>query len=88
MEVLEKGAPLVRRENDNAYFGAFRAIRDKEGRIIGVQGILSHNHLVEATLGQIGDFTTIVVFLLVAVFTIIVWSYIRIQKVLINGKQF
>ena len=67
MEVLEKGASLVRRENDNAYFGAFRAIRDKEGRIIGVQGILSHNHLVEATLGQIGDFTTIVVFLLVAV---------------------
>lgn len=52
MEVLEKGAPLVRRENDNAYFGAFRAIRDKEGRIIGVQGILSHNHLVEAILGQ------------------------------------
>ena len=30
MEVLEKGASLVRRENDNAYFGAFRAIRDKE----------------------------------------------------------
>ncbi|MGI6585481.1 MAG: hypothetical protein ACOX3L_05980 [Lutisporaceae bacterium] len=52
MEILEKGAPLVRREHDNAYFGAFRAIRDKEGRIIGVQGILSHNHLVEAILGQ------------------------------------
>ncbi len=95
-EVLEKGAPFVkmldiysgRGEGSSSYFGAFRPIKDIEGRIIGVHGIIYYDRLAETTLGQIRDFTVIVVILLAAVFSAIMWSYFRIQRVLVEEKQF
>lgn len=95
-EVLEKGGSFVGRleiysggqEDSNSYFGAFRPIKDFEGSIIGAQGIIYYDHFVEATFEQIRNFTIIVVILLAAVFSIIVWSYTKIQKVLISEKQF
>jgi len=87
-EVLEKGASFVKRlEDNNTYLGAFRAIKDIEGHIIGAQGIIYHDSLAEATLKQIKDFTVIVVILLAAVFSVIVWFYFKIQKVLLEEKQ-
>jgi len=95
-EVLEKDTPFVKRleifrgswEDEDSYFGAFRAIKDIEGNIIGVQGIIHNDPLAETTLGQIRDFTVIAVILLAAVFSIIIWSYINAQKVLFKEKQF
>ncbi|HNT04426.1 MAG TPA: diguanylate cyclase [Bacillota bacterium] len=95
-EVLEKDTPFVKRleifrgsrEDKDSYFGAFRAIKDIEGSIIGVQGIIHNDPLAETTLGQIRDFTVIAVILLAAVFSIIIWSYINAQKVLLKEKQF
>jgi diguanylate cyclase (GGDEF)-like protein len=95
-EVFEKDTPFVKRleifrgsrEDKDSYFGAFRAIKDIEGSIIGVQGIIHNDPLAETTLGQIRDFTVIAVILLIAVFSIIIWSYIKIQKVLLKEKQF
>lgn len=96
MEVLEKGRPLIKsvkiytgqRGDSNVYYGAFRPIKDIEGRIIGVQGILYYNRLAEATLGQVRDFTAIVVILLIAIFSIVAWSYLKTQKILLGEKQF
>ncbi len=95
-EVLEKDTSFVKRleifrgnrEDKDSYFGAFRAIKDIEGSIIGVQGIIHNDPLAETTLGQIRDFTVIAVILLAAVFSIIVWSYIKTRKVLLKEKQF
>jgi diguanylate cyclase (GGDEF)-like protein len=95
-EVIEKGVPYIGRiriystqiNNNNLYFGAFRPIKDAEGSTIGAQGIIYYDRLAEATLGQIRDFTIIVVILLVAVFTIIAWSYLKTQKMLLKEKQF
>ena len=95
-EVLEKDTPFVKRleifrggrEDKYSYFGAFRAIKDIEGNIIGVQGIIYNDLLTEITLRQIRDFTVIAVILLIAVFSTIVWSYIKAQKVLLKEKQF
>ena len=95
-EVLEKDTPFVKRleifkgsrEDKNSYFGAFMAIKDIEGSIIGVQGIIHNDPLAETTLSQIRDFTVIAVILLAAVFSLIVWSYIKSQKVLLKEKQF
>lgn len=95
-EVLEKGGSIINRleiysggrEDNNSYFGAFRPIKDFEGSIIGTQGIIYYDHLAEATFGQIRDFTVIVVILLAVIFSIIAWSYTKIQKILISEKQF
>lgn len=95
-EVLEKGMPLVDRiaiysgglNKSTPYFGAFRPIKDINGNIIGTQGIIYYDRLAEATLGQIRDFTIIVVILLIAVFTIITRSYLNTQRVLLKEKQF
>ena len=95
-EVFEKDTPFVKRleifkgsrEDKNSYFGAFMAIKDIEGSIIGVQGIIHNDPLAETTLSQIRDFTVIAVILLAAVFSLIVWSYIKSQKVLLKEKQF
>lgn len=95
-EVLEKGVPYIgkvgiystRTNNKNPYFGAFRPVKDIEGRIIGAQGVIYYDRLVEATLGQIKDFTIIVVILMIAVFTIITGSYIKTQRMLLKEKQF
>ncbi len=95
-EVLGKGAPYIGRvgiyssriNNSNSYFGAFRPVRDIEGNIIGAQGIIYHDRLAEATLVQIKDFTIIVVILLLVVFTIIAWSYLKTQRILLVEKQF
>lgn len=95
-EVLENGVPYISRigiystrvNNNNPYFGAFRPIKDIEGSTIGAQGIIYYDRLAEATLGQIKDFTIIIVMLLAAVFTIIAWSYLRTQEVLLKEKQF
>ena len=95
-EVLEKDAPFIKGieiyrgglEYKNSYFGAFRAIKDIDGSIIGVQGIVHNDPLAETTLRQIRDFTVIAVILLAVVFSIMVWSYIKTQEVLHKEKQF
>ncbi|HYE82589.1 MAG TPA: diguanylate cyclase [Clostridia bacterium] len=94
-EVLEKGIPFIgrleiyysRMNDNNSYFGAFRPIRDIGGSIIGAQGIIYYNRLAEVTLGQIRDFTIIVVILLTMVFSIIAWAYLKSQWVLLKEKK-
>lgn len=94
--VLEKGMPYIGRievynsnlGKGNPYNGAFRAIKNTEGAIIGAQGIIYYDSLAEETLEQIRDFTIVVVILLTAVFTIIAWSYLKTQKILLSEKQF
>ena len=96
MEVLEKGMPYIgsveiystRRNSSNPYFAGFRPIKDSEGSIIGAQGVIYYDRLAEATLGQIKDFTIIVVILLVAVFTVITWSYLNTQRIILKEKKF
>ena len=94
-EVLGKGVPFIKgieiynsRMNDNnKYFGAFRPIKDIEGNTIGTQGIIYYDRMAEATLKQIGSFTVIVVVLLISVFSIIAWLYLKTQWLLLKEKQ-
>lgn len=94
--VLQEGMPYIGRigvysgnlKDDTLYNGAFRPIKNIEGTIVGVQGIIYHDILAETTLEQIRDFTIIVVILLAAVFTIIAGSYLKTQKILLSEKQF
>ncbi len=70
------------------YFGAFRPIKDIEGKHIGVQGIIYYDRMAETTLGQVRDFTIITVLLMIVVFSAIAWSYMRIQRILLEEKKF
>lgn len=94
--VLENGMPYIHSigvystdiNGKDAYNSAFRPIRDIKGNIIGSQGIIYYDSLVETTLSQVRDFTIIIVILLIAIFTIISWTYLRAQRILMSEKQF
>ncbi|HYF75079.1 MAG TPA: diguanylate cyclase [Candidatus Nitrosocosmicus sp.] len=94
--VLENGIPYI---SDKGYFGsgmgkddphntAVRPIKNNAGEIIGAQGVIYKDSRAEATIGQIRDFTILVVILLAAVFSVIVFSYLKTQKLLLNEKRY
>lgn len=94
-EVLVKGQPYISSlgafsgsRDRNLYNSAFRPVKNIKGEVIGSQGIINYDSLAETSLKQIKDFAIIVVILLVAVFSLITWFYVRTQKALMSEKQF